>query len=46
MEFKGKPILPTKTAMDELSMIGLDLCEVPYILKNGFQLRKRKKEYH
>ena len=45
MEFtyKGKPIMPTKTAMDELSNINLDLYEVPKILEGGFELRKRKK---
>jgi len=38
----GKPIMPTKTAMDELSDINLDLYEVPKILEEGFELRKRK----
>ena len=41
--FKGKPIMPTKTAMDELSDINLDLYEVPEILEKGFELRKRKR---
>ena len=41
--YNGKPIMPTKTAMDELSDINLDLYEVPVILENGFELRKRKK---
>lgn len=41
--YNGKPIMPTKTAMDELSNINLDLYEVPEILEKGFELRKRKK---
>ena len=41
--YKGKPIIPTKMALNELSEINLDLYEVPYILENGFQIRKRKK---
>ena len=40
--YNGKPIMPTKTAMDELSDINLDLYEVPEILETGFQIRKRK----
>ena len=43
MEFNGKPIIPTKTAMDELSDINLDLYDIPRILGNGFEVRKRKK---
>jgi len=45
MEFnyKGKTIMPTKIAMDELSDIDLDLYRVLDILENGFELRKRKK---
>lgn len=35
--------MPTKTAMDELSNIDLDLYKIPEILENGFQIRKRKK---
>ena len=41
--YKGKPVMPTKTAIDELSDIDLDLYEVPEILEKGFELRKRKK---
>ncbi len=41
--FRGKPIIPTKTALDELSEIDLDLSEVPLILERGIQIRKRKK---
>ena len=41
--YKGKPILPTKTALNELSEIDVNLYEVPEILENGFQIRKRKK---
>ncbi len=26
--YKGKPVMPTKTAMDELSEVGLDLYNV------------------
>ena len=43
VSYKGKPIMPTRTAMDELSEIGLDLYKASEILDNGFQLRKRKK---
>ncbi len=45
MEFtyKGKPIMPTKTALNELSDIDLDLYDVPEILEKGVELRKRKK---
>jgi hypothetical protein len=42
-QFNGKPILPTKAAMDELSSLNLDLHDVSLILNEGFQLRKRKK---
>ena len=41
--YKGKPILPTKTALNELSEIEVNLYEVPEILENGFEIRKRKK---
>lgn len=41
--FKGKPVMPTKTAMDELSEADLDLFNVVEILEKGFQMRKRKK---
>ena len=41
--YKGKPIFPTKTALNELSEIDVNLYEVPNILENGFQIRKRKK---
>ncbi|MBI2558338.1 hypothetical protein HYW20_03370 [Candidatus Woesearchaeota archaeon] len=40
---KGKPILPTKTALNELSEINVNLNEVPEILEKGFEVRKRKK---
>ena len=45
MEFtyKGKPILPTKTSLNELSEIDLSLYEIPEILEKGFKIRKRKK---
>lgn len=39
---KGKPIVPTKTALNELSEIDVDLYKVPEILENGFEIRKRK----
>ena len=32
--YKGKPIIPTKTALNELSEINLNLWEVPKTLKN------------
>ena len=41
--FKGKPILPTKTALYELSDIDVNLHEVPEILDKGFAVRKRGK---
>lgn len=41
--YKGKPILPTKTALNELSEIDINLCEVPEILEKGFEVRKRAK---
>lgn len=45
MEFtyQGKPILPTKMALTELSEIGASLSDVPDILRHGFEIRKRKK---
>ena len=42
-EHKGKPIIPTKTALSELSDIGLNLHDVPEILEKGFEIRKRSK---
>lgn len=42
MEYNGKQVLPTKTAMDELSDIDLDLNDAVYILENGFEIRKRR----
>ena len=41
--YKGKPILPTKTALNELSDINVNLYEVPEILEKGFEVRKRAK---
>lgn len=41
--YQEKPLLPTKAALDELSDLGLDLYNVIEILKQGFVLRKRKK---
>ena len=41
--YKGKPIFPTKTALNELSEIGVNLDEVPEILEKGFEVRKRAK---
>ena len=41
--YKGKPILPTKRSLDELSNINLDLYSIVEILEKGFQIRKRKK---
>lgn len=41
--YKGKPILPTKTALNELSEINVNLYEVPEILEKGFEVRKRAK---
>lgn len=42
LAYKGKPVIPTKRVLDELSKIEMDLSEVPDILKQGFRLRKRK----
>ena len=44
MNYKGKPIIPTKAVLDELSNIDLDLEEVSNILEKGFEIRKRKKD--
>jgi hypothetical protein len=41
--YQGKPLLPTKTALDELSNADLDLYKVIGILEQGFALKKRKK---
>lgn len=41
--FNGKPVLPTKQVLDELSQINSDLYEVMNILEYGFPIRKRKK---
>ena len=41
--YKGKPIVPTKNALNELSEIDVNLYEVPEILEKGFEIRKRKK---
>ena len=41
--YKGKPILQTKTALNELGEIDVNLYEVPEILEKGFEIRKRKK---
>ncbi|PIN74072.1 hypothetical protein COT48_03330 [Candidatus Woesearchaeota archaeon CG08_land_8_20_14_0_20_47_9] len=41
--YKGKPILPTKAVLSELSEIDVNLYEVAEILEKGFEIRKRKK---
>ena len=41
--YNGKPILPTKTALNELSEIGVNLSDVHEILEKGFEVRKRAK---
>ncbi len=41
--YRGKPILPTKTALNELSEIDLNLYEIPEILEKGLEIRKRAK---
>jgi len=41
--YKGKLVIPTKTALNELSEIDINLYEVPEILEKGFEVRKRKK---
>ena len=43
LTYDGKPVLPTKKALDELSDIGADLEFVIEILEKGFVVRKRKK---
>lgn len=41
--YKGKTIFPTKTALNEVSDIGIDMYDIPSILEKGFEIRKRKK---
>lgn len=41
--YKGKPIIPTRNALDELANIDLNLWEVSKILEKGYSMRKRKK---
>jgi hypothetical protein len=41
--YQEKPLLPTKTALDELSNIDIDLYKAIEILEQGFAVRKRKK---
>lgn len=41
--YQGKPLLPTKTALDELSNVDIDLYKAIEMLEQGFNLRKRKK---
>lgn len=41
--YNGKPLLPTKTALNELSEIDINLYEIPEILEKGFEVRKRAK---
>ena len=41
--YNGKPIIPTKQALTELSEINLDLSDIPGILEKGFEIKKRKK---
>lgn len=43
IKYKEKLLIPTKTALDELSNIGIYLNEVPEILDKGFSIKKRKK---
>ena len=43
LTYRGKPIFPTKTALNELSEIDVNLYEVPEILEKGFEIRKRAK---
>jgi hypothetical protein len=40
--YEGKPVMPTKMAIDELNSIGLGLYEAVKILEIGFNIRKRK----
>ncbi|MEK6943157.1 MAG: hypothetical protein AABX00_03795 [Nanoarchaeota archaeon] len=39
--YKGKPIFPTRTALDELDAVGIDLLQAAAILEQGFEIRKR-----
>ncbi len=41
--YKGKPIIPTKSVLNELSKINLNLYKVQIILEKGFEIRKRRK---
>ncbi|HLD87043.1 MAG TPA: hypothetical protein VJB12_03180 [Candidatus Nanoarchaeia archaeon] len=43
VSFNGKPLVPTKTASEELVDIDFDLERVPDILETGFEIRKREK---
>ncbi len=40
-QYKGKPIIPTKTALYELDEIGMDLLDVVEVLTHGVEIRKR-----
>lgn len=42
VSYRGKPLIPTKTALDELHDVGIDLGMIPWILEHGFEIRKRK----
>jgi len=43
LTYNNKPVMPTKTAMDELSDNDLDLYKAIEILETGFPIRKRQK---
>jgi hypothetical protein len=42
LTYNNKPVMPTKTAMDELSDNNLDLYKAIEILETGFPIRKRQ----
>ena len=41
--YKGKPIFPTKTALNELSEIDVNLYEVPEILEKALKSGKERR---
>lgn len=43
LKFEGLVIIPSKTAMREMTWLGLDLCDCILILEEGYSTRKRKK---
>jgi hypothetical protein len=42
-EWKGKPVIPTKQAVDELDFNDIDLCEAIEILESGFDCSRSRR---